>query len=277
MSDDPQKNIGLPDDVLALLDSASLSDEESPSAASSRVWERLDQALDLGPLPTSIDVPQPDGVDVSSMAADAVVSTGAASAKAAGATLSVSKVAAAIWTASTFALGTVTGVGTHAVFTQPEEPVVSVHKEVPAASPDMSVSEVVGMNEADMMDMSMEDVVDMPVPNAPDSASDLVDIKAKVKVVEPRQDKKTLLESERLMLTRAQRALTQGDGAEALSVLRSHEARYGAGSPLAEERAFLIIRALLLVGKESEAKQAIVVFQKRYPSSIFLDAIGVLP
>ena len=298
MSDDSQGIHELPEDIQALLDSAA-EIEPLPSHLSGRIWSRLEASVGgLPPLDASgLDGVTPANVgggDASSVASAAsqvgqgAATQGASLVSAAGAsssaTFSISKLAAVIWTASTFAVGTIAGAGTHAALSDPTEPAM-----VKPSAPVLPSQESPELAALDMGDVSMEEPDALP--DLGEQGSDLGAVllrdvgedgvrqaPASRAVTSQREETSPVvtgrsLEAERLLLARAQRALSRGDGEEALDVIRQHERRFGRDSSLAEEREFIRIRALLSTGASDQARSATARFKKRYPGSIFLDAL----
>ena len=304
MSDDSQGINAMPEDLQALLDAAA-EIEPAPPQLSGRIWSRLDASV--GGLP-ALDAPALEGgasgveellanaasssspaspSSAAAQLAQEVVTQGASSAASAAATstLSISKLVAVIWTASTFAVGTITGAGTHAALTQDATPPQQAPRPsitAPANSDDavnveLDLGALDGTGEVDMypLDMSLQEV-----DQASGEVVDLADAGAAEPATRPvkRPASSTSLEAERLLLARAQRALSRGDGEEALNVIRQHERRFGRASSLAEEREFLRIRALISTGAREQARDGIARFRERYPQSIFLDALnGIQP
>ena len=71
------------------------------------------------------------------------------------------------------------------------------------------------------------------------------------------------------LLERAQMSNARGDFATALAVATDHERRYPAGR-LCEEREVLRLRALVGLGRDGEARQAVVRFRRDFPRSVLL-------
>jgi hypothetical protein len=71
------------------------------------------------------------------------------------------------------------------------------------------------------------------------------------------------------LLESAQKSEARGDFVAALAVTTDHERRYPAGQ-LCEEREVLQLRALVGLGRGSEARQAAAQFRRNYPRSILL-------
>jgi hypothetical protein len=80
------------------------------------------------------------------------------------------------------------------------------------------------------------------------------------------------LAEERRLLDLARADLARGEGDEVLATLGRHEALFRNGQ-LAEEREAIAIKALLLLGRNSEARSRGVRFRQRYPHSVMLPAI----
>jgi hypothetical protein len=80
------------------------------------------------------------------------------------------------------------------------------------------------------------------------------------------------LAEERRLLDLARADLARGEGDEVLATVGRHEALFRNGQ-LAEEREAIAIKALLLLGLNSEARSRGARFRQRYPRSVMLPAI----
>jgi hypothetical protein len=129
-----------------------------------------------------------------------------------------------------------------------------------------------------------ETLAPSPAPRATSSAShDTVSVEA-LPVAEapprptalasanPTLDTGERLAAESALLDVARTALAAGDGERALDAVQRHEASFPRGL-LTEEREALGIRALLALGRTSEAKGRVALFRTRYPESLFLPAV----
>lgn len=302
MSD--EQDIDLPEDVRALLEQA--REQEVPVVgASDRVWARLEESLDLPALQALEDAgsddangaPEPSTesvIDGASTTSAVDLAGGVASAT--NSSFVISKMAAGVWTAATFALGAITGAGTHAVISEREPPVLSrdaapshaaeamttrePSAPEPPASEDSSIA--LGVNADMASDMGRDTAVDATLDMIDSAKPDLErDARAPArerpeKVGEDKSSSKTRaasLRAERVLLTRAQRELEAGDTEAALATLQEHEENFEKPQ-LAEEREALRIRALLSAGDHAKARARFERFSKRYPRSIFLDALS---
>lgn len=90
------------------------------------------------------------------------------------------------------------------------------------------------------------------------------------KPAEPARD--LSLSAERTLVEIARSALAKNDAEAALQTLDRHEAEFPNGA-LVEEREFLRVRALLTLGRRSEAEQRAKAFLARFPESALGDAL----
>jgi hypothetical protein len=74
------------------------------------------------------------------------------------------------------------------------------------------------------------------------------------------------------LLTRARQADVRGDYTDVLAVLAEHERRHPAGR-LSEEREVLRVKALVGLGRGSEARSAAVRFRQQFPRSVLLPKV----
>jgi hypothetical protein len=105
----------------------------------------------------------------------------------------------------------------------------------------------------------------LPVAEAPPKPTALA-------TANPSLDTGERLAAESAVLDVARTALAAGDGERALDAVQRHEATFPRGL-LTEEREALGIRALLALGRTSEAKGRVALFRTRYPESLFLPAV----
>jgi hypothetical protein len=84
----------------------------------------------------------------------------------------------------------------------------------------------------------------------------------------PRSD----LAAERQLLDVARHALERQDGAAALTAVTDHERRFPSGI-LVQEREAMAVRALVIVGRTSEARSRATRFRARFPNSLLLPAV----
>jgi hypothetical protein len=88
------------------------------------------------------------------------------------------------------------------------------------------------------------------------------------------------LAAERTLLDVARTALARGNGGDALAAAVRHEKRYPTGA-LTEEREAMAIQALVLLGRQDEARARGASFHQRFPGSVLapaLDsALGAIP
>jgi hypothetical protein len=80
------------------------------------------------------------------------------------------------------------------------------------------------------------------------------------------------LVAERALLDTARSALEAEDGASALDTLAQHERRFARGT-LVQEREAMAVRALLLLGRRSEARERVNRFRARFPDSVMLETL----
>jgi len=80
------------------------------------------------------------------------------------------------------------------------------------------------------------------------------------------------LESDLRLLERARTQLAEGHPASTLQLLRTHERTYP-GSPLAQERDALTVKALVAAGSLQEAERRADAFVARYPRGLLLDSV----
>lgn len=80
------------------------------------------------------------------------------------------------------------------------------------------------------------------------------------------------LAAERALLDVARSALGRGEPSEALAAVDRHTREYPDGT-LVEEREALAIKALVALGRRSEAKTRAEAFEKRFPRSLLLRAV----
>jgi hypothetical protein len=80
-----------------------------------------------------------------------------------------------------------------------------------------------------------------------------------------------LAEQQRL-LERARAALGAGDARAALGFIREHRAQFPS-TAFEEERSFLAIKALVALGRTSEARAQASAFEARFPSSLLLQSL----
>lgn len=300
-------DLELPEDILGMLDEAREL-EPLDDVVTERVWSRLESTLELGGLagadlegdagggaPTGAEVPADGGgavIDFATAAANQAASSASA--------FSVSKVVAAVWTAATFTIGVAAGAGTHAIITDDGEPQGGAHERPIVAALDMSVPSP-DMMAADMAqpDLSELPAVDMApaveiadqgtpkmlnfVDGDPGPARDFVYdvnpggaeqadslVEGSKQVLPPAR----LLAEERKLLSTAQEALARRDFDDAERSLRQHKSEFGRAAKLAEERDALYIRVLVARGSSASARARFELFQKNYPSSIFIDALA---
>jgi hypothetical protein len=83
---------------------------------------------------------------------------------------------------------------------------------------------------------------------------------------------RSALNAERALLDRGRMAFARGDAAACLGLLDEHRARYPRGV-LGEERDALAIRALVALGRTSEAHTLASKFEQSYPTSLMLPAV----
>jgi outer membrane protein assembly factor BamD (BamD/ComL family) len=74
------------------------------------------------------------------------------------------------------------------------------------------------------------------------------------------------------LLSRARQSDAHGDYAEVLAMVVEHERRYPAGR-LSEEREVLRVKALVGLGRSSEARHAATKFSRLFPRSVLLPKI----
>ncbi|HKY39116.1 MAG TPA: hypothetical protein VJN18_24425 [Polyangiaceae bacterium] len=80
------------------------------------------------------------------------------------------------------------------------------------------------------------------------------------------------LERELLLLERARTRLAEGDPSATLELLRKHRGTYPS-SALEQERAALMVRALMAAGQHEEARKGAAAFAERYPNSVLLPSV----
>jgi hypothetical protein len=80
------------------------------------------------------------------------------------------------------------------------------------------------------------------------------------------------LAAERALLDRARSALMRGDGETALGPLGKHARSFPRGQ-LVEEREGMRVKALVLAGRQTEARARASSFRRRFPHSLFLPVV----
>jgi hypothetical protein len=80
------------------------------------------------------------------------------------------------------------------------------------------------------------------------------------------------LNAERALLDQAQRALSRGDAAAALTPLNTHARRFARGR-LEEEREALAVKTLVALGRNDDARARGARFLARFPESIMLPSV----
>jgi hypothetical protein len=80
------------------------------------------------------------------------------------------------------------------------------------------------------------------------------------------------LADERRLLDAARGAVEREDGASALTATAEHERKYPNGI-LAQEREAIAVRALLLLGRNAEARTRVSRFRATFPDSLLLPAL----
>lgn len=83
------------------------------------------------------------------------------------------------------------------------------------------------------------------------------------------------LAAQQALLDDARGALTRHDGTSALSALGAHRLRFP-DTVLAEERAALEIRALVVLGRLEEARERHAAFERAFPNSLFAPSLAKL-
>ena len=283
--------------IQALLEEERLP-EPLPSGARERLWGELARTLDLPPGgPGGDGGPEPGGTAEEGAAPDggggaavgeATSQAAASTSSAAGAAAAggVSKLAAALWAAASFAVGAGAGAGAMIVTADPEQPaprVVERIVEVPAAPEELPPAPASAAppeeHEAAPPEVVTEDAGGDPAPVEPDEEPPRPREPASEKKLAPVEAKEETgagvgqLAAERRLLARAQAALGRGRPEAALEALEEHVSRYPKGA-LAEEREALEVQALRQAGEEEQAQRAAETFLKRWPRSIFRSVVA---